>query len=114
MTAQAQTSIARRPDVGYAAPLPVPSNDMRQVAGCKVQLASYGGSKAVLIRAIVAGEQQLTALQVLDGFETSMTESFTRTYAPGGSNIGEFVSQQAAVEQAYQLCAAGTAGPPRR
>lgn len=73
-------------------------------AACKVQLASYGGRKAILIRAVVEGETHYTALGVLDGFERDMSESFVRSHAPGGSSLGEFASREAALERAYELC----------
>ena len=92
---------APRPPVAAAAP-PAPRLD------CKVQTASYvgkaGSSKSLLIRAEVDGEVHLTALQVLDGFERSMSESFIRSRAPGGVSVGAFDSNDAALARAYELC----------
>ena len=92
--------------VGLTAPRPVPVADAGNTAGCTVQAASFGGRKAVLIRATVDGRSQLTALQVLDGFEASMIENFTRSFAKGGAPVGEFASQQAAIDHARRICQA--------
>jgi hypothetical protein len=77
-------------------------------ASCQVHSASYvgksGASKVVLIRAQTDGVLHLTALQVLDGFERSMSENFIKTRAPGGSKVGEFDSSDAALARAYELC----------
>ena len=79
-------------------------------AACKVQAASYvgkaGASKALLIKAEVAGEVHFTALQVLDGFERSMADSFIKARAPGGSMVAEFETNDAALSRAYELCPA--------
>jgi hypothetical protein len=76
------------------------------VASCRVQAASYGGRKTLLIRTVAGGVEQLTALSVLDGFERSMAESFIRTHAPGGQPIAEFGSPDAALARAFELCPA--------
>jgi hypothetical protein len=73
-------------------------------ARCRVQAASYGGRKTLLIQAVTAGEEQFTALGVLEGFERSMAESFIRTHAPGGRPIAEFSSPDAALAKAFELC----------
>ncbi len=73
---------------------------------CKVWTASYGKGKSVLIRAPVGGETHYTALQVLDGFEKNLTESFIRSHALGGEPIGEFENREAALTHAFELCPA--------
>ena len=73
--------------------------------GCRVQSASFGGRKTMLIRAVVDGRSQFTALQVLDGFETSMIDSFARAHAPGATVIGAFGSSETALDTAYRMCA---------
>lgn len=74
--------------------------------GCKVWTASYGKGRSVLIRAPVGAETHYTALQVLDGFEKSLADSFIRTHALGGEAIGEFENREAALTQAFELCPA--------
>ncbi len=78
--------------------------------GCRVQTASYvgrgGATKALLIRAMIDGEQRFTALQVLDGFERSMADSFISARAPGGVTLASFDTSDAALAKAYELCPA--------
>jgi hypothetical protein len=74
--------------------------------GCKVWTASYGKGKSILIRAPVGGETHYTALQVLDGFEKNLTDSFIRSHALGGEAIGEFDNREAALTHAFELCPA--------
>ncbi|MCL4767364.1 MAG: glucosaminidase domain-containing protein [Hyphomicrobiaceae bacterium] len=71
---------------------------------CRVLMASYGGTKTMLIRHLAADAVEYTALRVLDGFERSMTESYLKAHAPGGTLIGEFASSKDAFARAYQLC----------
>ena len=77
---------------------------LTQSDGCKVWTASYGKGKSVLIRAPVGGETHYTALQVLDGFEKNLTDSFIRSHALGGEAIGEFDNREAALTHAFELC----------
>jgi hypothetical protein len=81
-----------------------PSMPATQSEGCKVWTASYGKGKSVLIRAPVGSETHYTALQVLDGFEKSLADSFIRTHALGGEPIGEFENREAALTHAFELC----------
>ena len=71
---------------------------------CRVHVASYGGRKTLLIRAVSEGVEQFTALGVLEGFERSMAETFIRSHAPGGQPIAEFPSPNAALARAFELC----------
>lgn len=71
---------------------------------CRVWTASYGGGKNILIRSASGAEVHYTALQVLDGFENSLSESFIRAHAPGGEPIGEFASRKDALARAFELC----------
>ena len=62
------------------------------------------GSATVLIQHDVQGRTEYTALTVLDGFESSMTDSYIRARAPGGQAIGSFHDRTAALAKARQLC----------
>jgi hypothetical protein len=73
-------------------------------AVCKVWTASYGGSKNILIRTSVGEEVHYTALQVLDGYEKSLADTFIRTHAQGGEPIEEFANREAALARAFDLC----------
>ena len=78
---------------------------------CSVLTASYGGKKNVLIRALKGSETQYTALQVLDGQETSLAESFIKSHAAGGELVDQFPTREAALVKAFDLCpSAATAG----
>jgi hypothetical protein len=83
-------------------------------AACKVWTASYGGGKSVLIRAPVGEEVHYTALQVLDGFENSLSDAFIRTHARGGEPIEQFESREAALARAFDLCPSARQWPPRQ
>lgn len=71
---------------------------------CRVLMASYGGTKTMLIRHVAEDAVEYTALRVLDGFERSMTESYMNAHAPGGTLIGAFPSTDDAFARAYELC----------
>lgn len=80
---------------------------------CSIGMASYGGTKTVLIGSSVSGRQHFTLLTVLAGFERSMVENFISARAPGGAPIGEFASRDAALAKARELCpTAGTGDRP--
>jgi len=85
----------------------VPAPATRASLPCKVFTASYGGTKNVLISRRVGDEVHFTALQVLDGREAGLAESFIRSHAQGGEAIGEFDSRDAALESAFQHCPSG-------
>ena len=71
---------------------------------CIVEAASFGGTKAVLVRAPKGTDVHYIALSVLEGFETSMTESFIRARPEGGDAVGEFGSRDEALAKARELC----------
>lgn len=83
---------------------PQPQPPRPEPTACRVFSASYGGKKAVLIRHVAEDAIEYTALEVLDGFEASMAESYMKTYAPQGRLIGEFPSSEQAFARAYELC----------
>ena len=76
---------------------------------CTVLTASYGGQKNVLIRVVKGGETQFTALQVLDGQEESLAQSFIRSHAAGGELVGQFPTRDAALLKAFDFCPAAAA-----
>jgi hypothetical protein len=71
---------------------------------CRVQLASYGGARTVLIRRDGDTYTELTALTVLEGFETSMVASFLEMHARGGVPLASFATRAEAMNKAYQIC----------
>src|SRR5690606_2863563 len=95
---------ARAADIVPPPPIPAVRTAPRpaqEPALCRVLMASYGGTKTMLIRYVAEDAVEYTALQVLDGFERSMTESYMNAHAPGGTIIGEFPSSNEAFARAY-------------
>ncbi len=74
------------------------------VAPCRVMSASFGGSKTLLLKASVEGETRLTALTVLDGFERSMVDTYTRANGIKAELVGEYPSQEQALADAEANC----------
>ena len=71
---------------------------------CRVWTASYGGSKATIIRSTKDGTTNYTVLDVNQGREKAETEAYIAAYARGGSRIGDFPSKNAALDRAFKLC----------
>lgn len=72
---------------------------------CSILAASYGGKKTLLVRAKVNGATQYTALTVLDGFEKSMFDIYSRSQASNPEIIGEYASKDEALSDARANCA---------
>jgi hypothetical protein len=87
-----------------APPLVSPPAAAVRPSVCRVYTASYGGQRNVLIKAFVGNELQYTALQVLDGQEDRLADSFIRVHARGGEALGAFPSREAALSRAFDLC----------
>lgn len=73
---------------------------------CRIVEASFGGSKTLLLRATANGEMRYTALTVLDGFEKSMVETYTRANGLKAEIVGEYGSKAAALADASANCPA--------
>jgi len=86
-----------------AGPLPT-TTEAKNPADCRVQVAGYGGLRAVLIKSQSGSITRLTALNVYPGFEEMMAQSFIKSHAPAGKTIGTFESRKAAVAEAHVLC----------
>ncbi len=93
----ASAATAARP--AAAPPPPAPN--------CRVWTASYGGQKAVIIRAIVDQLVNYTVLEVNEGQEKRETEAYIGAYAKGGQQVGEFATQGMALDKAFDLCPEG-------
>lgn len=74
---------------------------------CRVWTASYGGQKAIIIRAEDDGLINYTVLDVNEGSEKRETEAYIAAYAKGGEPIGEFPNQLSALDRAFELCPEG-------
>jgi hypothetical protein len=81
-----------------------PSQPAAPPRDCKVLAASYGGNKTLLVRAKIDGVTRYTALTVIDGFEKSLFDVYTKSSAPGAEIVGEYESKEAALADAYANC----------
>lgn len=75
---------------------------------CRIVMASYGGTRTVLIRATTGITVELVVLAVIPGFEDSMTSNFIRTRLPGGVVDGAFPDRDAALDRAKAICPAAS------
>lgn len=81
------------------------SAELKPVEGkCRVWTASYGGAKAIIIKAPGNGMTNFTVLDVHAGKEKREADAYIAAYAKGGTTIGEFDSPSAALDKAFQLC----------
>jgi Mannosyl-glycoprotein endo-beta-N-acetylglucosaminidase len=74
---------------------------------CRVWQASYGGQKAIIIRSKSDGYVNYTVLDVNEGVEKREAEAYIQAYAKGGEAVGEFTSQNQALDKAFDLCPEG-------
>ncbi|MFM9845627.1 MAG: hypothetical protein ACKVP3_00515 [Hyphomicrobiaceae bacterium] len=74
---------------------------------CHVFTASYGGEKAILIKAQGETGINYTVLDVNEGSEKREADAYISAYAKGGTVTGEFTSQSQALDQAFELCPEG-------
>ena len=74
---------------------------------CRVFTASYGGQRAVLIRATGDGGVNYTVLDVNEGAEKREADAYIAAYARGGAIAGDFTSQTQALDKAFELCPEG-------
>lgn len=74
---------------------------------CRVWTASYGGAKAIIIRAVSNDVTNYTVLDVNAGKEKREAEAYIAAYAKGGETLEEFSSSSAALDKAFELCPEG-------
>ena len=74
---------------------------------CRVWTASYGGNKAIIIKAMAEKTVNYTVLDVNEGTEKREADAYISAYAKGGEAVGEFQSQSQALEKAFELCPEG-------
>ena len=74
---------------------------------CRVWTASYGGNKAIIIKATAEKTVNYTVLDVNEGTEKREADAYISAYAKGGEAVGEFPSQSQALEKAFELCPEG-------
>ena len=74
---------------------------------CRVWTASYGGAKALIVKAVADQTVNYTVLDVNEGSEKREADAFISAYAKGGATVGEFASQVQALDKAFELCPGG-------
>jgi hypothetical protein len=74
---------------------------------CKVWTASYGGQRAILIRADDKNTVNYTVLDVNAATEKREVDAYIAAYAKGGKSIGSFQNQTRALDKAFELCPEG-------
>jgi len=82
--------------------------DQKNASGkCRVWTASYGGAKAIIIKALADQMVNYTVLDVNEGTETREADAYISAYAKGGERMGEFSSEAQALDKAFELCPEG-------
>ena len=78
-------------------------------AKCKVWTASYGGQRAVIIKAnaTATGTVNYTVLDVTEANEKREVDAYIAAYAKGGEKVGSFPTQNKALNKAFELCPEG-------
>jgi hypothetical protein len=74
---------------------------------CHVWTASYGGQRAIIIKAVADQHTNYTVLDVNEGAEKREAEAYIDAYAKGGQQVGEFANQSQALERAFEFCPEG-------
>lgn len=74
---------------------------------CKVWTASYGGSRAIIIKASADSQDNYTVLDVNEGTEQREADAYIAAYAKGGQKVGDFTSPTQALDKAFELCPEG-------
>jgi hypothetical protein len=74
---------------------------------CKVWTASYGGQRAIIIKAVTDGTTNYTVLDVNDPNESREVDAYIAAYAKGGEKVATFPNQAKALDKAFELCPEG-------
>jgi hypothetical protein len=74
---------------------------------CRVWTASYGGQRAIIIKAVSDLYTNYTVLDVNEGEERREADAYIAAYAKGGQQVGEFANQTLALERAFEFCPEG-------
>lgn len=76
-------------------------------ATCRVWSASYGGTEAVIIKAIDKNVVNYTVLKVNSGRVKPETNAYIHAYAKGGEMLNSFSNPDTALKKAFELCPEG-------
>lgn len=86
-----------------------PSHEQKAAdpAGCRVWTASYGGARAIIIKARADDKVNYTVLDVNEATAKREAEAYIAAYAKGGEMMGEYPNQTQALDKAFELCPEG-------
>ena len=90
-----------------SAVMPAAPSKTAAASKCKVWTASYGGARAVIIKASADAQENYTVLDVNEGTEQREADAYIAAYAKGGQKVGEFTSSTQALDKAFELCPEG-------
>ncbi len=93
--------------LGAAIKPAVGATPAKSVSKCKVWTASYGGSRAVIIKAAADDQDNFTVLDVNEGTEQREADAYIQAYAKGGKKVGDYQSTTQALDKAFELCPEG-------
>ena len=99
--AKVQTAALGSGTKAAASPAPAASSK------CRVWTASYGGGRAIIIKASADATTNYTVLDVNEGTEKREAEAYISAYAKGGATVGEYNNQTQALDKAFELCPEG-------
>ena len=102
-----KTSAATFATPSVRAPSPPPVAKKKQKPKCRVWTASYGGTKAVIIKSQSKKLINYTVLDVNPDREARETSAYIAAYAKGGVKIGDYRNKDAAMKKAFKLCPNG-------
>lgn len=100
----AEMKLASAATAAAAASAPQAAAPSAAKSGCHVFQASYGGQKAVIIKADDDGATQYTVLDVNEGREQREVAAYIAAYAKNGKQLGEFQTSGKALSKAFELC----------
>jgi hypothetical protein len=107
-TAKKGAEIQTASVAGAATQLNVPSSPKTaNTSKCKVWTASYGGQRAILIKATGEGMDNYTVLDVNEANEKREVDAYIAAYAKGGQKVATFPNQAQALDKAFELCPEG-------
>jgi hypothetical protein len=75
---------------------------------CRILMASYGGTRTVLLRSTSRAAVDLVILSVAPGFEATAAVSYIRTRLPGGTIEAAFPDRDSAIARAREICPAAS------
>ncbi|MBI1649720.1 hypothetical protein C6Y62_07410 [Hyphomicrobium sulfonivorans] len=84
-----------------------PTAPKASASKCKVWTASYGGSRAVIIKAKGKDMVNYTVLDVTEANEKREIDAYIAAYAKGGEKVASFSNQSKALNKAFELCPEG-------